>query len=167
MPATQPATTLSPCTPVGCDKSDRMISRLRSLDSAVSRVVLSISPAVEDHETLNRMMRGSTWKIFAASNWHDALAHLNRNQISVIFCESELQDGTWKDVLEYIKKGTDPVVLVVTSPHATEDLWAEVLNLGGFDVLAKPFDQTEVCYVLATASLSRVEHKPKPKYATA
>ncbi len=34
--------------------------------------------------------------------------------------------------------------MIVTGPFADEALWAEVLNLGGFDVLAQPLDSNEV-----------------------
>jgi len=42
-------------------------------------------------------------------------------------------------------------VLVVTSKLADESLWAEVLNLGGDDVLAQPFDHEEVTRVVRSA----------------
>ena len=37
-----------------------------------------------------------------------------------------------------------PPKLIVTCRLADERLWAEVLNLGGFDVLAQPFYAREV-----------------------
>jgi DNA-binding response OmpR family regulator len=39
---------------------------------------------------------------------------------------------------------TDPPLLIVSSRLADEHLWAEALNLGVFDVLAKPFQSEEV-----------------------
>jgi DNA-binding response OmpR family regulator len=39
----------------------------------------------------------------------------------------------------------------VTSRTADECLWAEVLNLGGYDVLAKPFNSNEFIQVVSTA----------------
>jgi FixJ family two-component response regulator len=39
----------------------------------------------------------------------------------------------------------------VTSRLADEYLWAEALNLGAYDVLAKPFDTSEVMRVVASA----------------
>jgi len=36
----------------------------------------------------------------------------------------------------------------VTSRLADERLWAEALNLGAYDVLAKPFDSTEAMRVV-------------------
>ena len=39
----------------------------------------------------------------------------------------------------------------MTSRAADERLWAEALNLGAYDVLAKPFDRTEVMRVVSMA----------------
>jgi DNA-binding response OmpR family regulator len=41
--------------------------------------------------------------------------------------------------------------LVVTSRMADEALWAEVLNMGGYDVLAQPLDTEEVTRVIGAA----------------
>jgi DNA-binding response OmpR family regulator len=41
----------------------------------------------------------------------------------------------------------------VTSRHADDRLWAEALNLGAWDVLAKPFDPGEVVRVVNLACL--------------
>jgi DNA-binding response OmpR family regulator len=45
----------------------------------------------------------------------------------------------------------NPPDLIVASRLADEYLWAEVLNLGGYDVLAKPFNAEEVRRVVGLA----------------
>jgi hypothetical protein len=44
----------------------------------------------------------------------------------------------------------------VTSSCADEYLWAEVLNLGGFDVIAQPFNPEELRHILLSACLRRL-----------
>ena len=58
--------------------------------------------------------------------------------------ERDLLSGTWKDVLEYTNSLPNAPSFIVASRLADEHLWAEALNLGAWDVLAKPFDRTEV-----------------------
>jgi DNA-binding response OmpR family regulator len=41
--------------------------------------------------------------------------------------------------------------LIVTDRLADEHLWAEVLNLGGHDVLGQPFQVDELLWVLGSA----------------
>jgi hypothetical protein len=57
---------------------------------------------------------------------------------------------------------------VVASRHADENLWGEVLNLGGYDVLIKPFDCSEVTRVVGMAWrhwLRPTATKAAPQYA--
>jgi DNA-binding response OmpR family regulator len=69
----------------------------------------------------------------------------------VIVCERDLPDGSWKDVLEMAASLSCPPPVIVTSRLADDRLWAEVLNLGGYDVLAKPLDVLELSRALDLA----------------
>jgi DNA-binding response OmpR family regulator len=68
-----------------------------------------------------------------------------------VVCEKDLSPDSWKDVLEQVTILPDPPSLIVTSRFADERLWAEALNLGAYDVLAKPFDRTEAMRVVGGA----------------
>lgn len=74
--------------------------------------------------------------------------HMHSSHVCVVVCERDLGDGDWKDVLEVTASLPNPPPVIVTSRLADEHLWAEVINLGGFDVLAKPLDKHEVSRVL-------------------
>jgi len=113
--------------------------------------ILSVSPAFEDHVALRRILDRPQWRLDTAGSCGEALAYLREGGAVVIFCEHSLPDGSWKKVLDQAAANNAPPVVVVTSRLADDRLWAEVLNLGGFDVLAKPFDDREVRHVLASA----------------
>lgn len=72
-------------------------------------------------------------------------------QPAVVICERDLPDGNWKAVLGTCEALSHPPIVLVVSRHADENLWAEVLNLGGYDVLLKPFDRGEVTRVIASS----------------
>jgi DNA-binding response OmpR family regulator len=86
-----------------------------------------------------------------------ALGHLADSRISVVICEGVLPDDNWKDLLAGMGRAKASPVLVVTSSIADESLWAEVLNLGGYDVLAQPFDREEVIRVVRSAVRASLE----------
>jgi DNA-binding response OmpR family regulator len=44
-----------------------------------------------------------------------------------------------------------PPYLIITSRLADDYMWAEVLNLGAYDLLVKPFDPMEVYRVVGFA----------------
>jgi DNA-binding NtrC family response regulator len=106
--------------------------------------VLSVSPFDDDHLPLQAIIRHSRWMLFQARDIASALVVLHQHEISVVLCERGLQPGTWIDLLEHIKPLPNAPSFIVASRLADERLWAEALNLGAWDVLAKPFDRTEV-----------------------
>jgi hypothetical protein len=69
----------------------------------------------------------------------------------VVVCDEKLPDGTWRDVIALIGPLHNPPPLIVASRLADDRLWAEVLNLGGFDLLAKPLDTREATRALRLA----------------
>jgi DNA-binding response OmpR family regulator len=119
-----------------------------------SVVVLALSPFDEDHRYLESLFRRSNWCILRGYNRREALERSRQTRIAVVICECRLPDGTWIDVLRDLEDGVeDPPLLVVTSTHADESLWGEVLNLGAYDVLSKPFDRNEVVRIVSLAWL--------------
>ena len=69
--------------------------------------------------------------------------------------------GSWQELIEEAQAAQS--LMIVVSRHADERLWAEVLNLGGFDVLALPFDRDE----LRRSVSSALRHSPRASLAPA
>jgi DNA-binding response OmpR family regulator len=115
--------------------------------------ILMISPFEDDHRDLQRILQHSKWRQYDARTQVEALAFLNEHPTSVAICDSELPDGTWKDLLSRLEPMPHPPVLVVTSRLADDLLWSEVLHHGGYNVLAKPLDMKEVFHVVSFAWL--------------
>ena len=112
-----------------------------STDSSIR--VLAISPAHEDHSVLKGIFDDST-EVLHADSLPAALAVLREQAVPIVICERDLGQHTWKNVLETITCLPHPPLLIVTSGLADDYLWSEALNLGAYDVLAKPFDVEEV-----------------------
>jgi hypothetical protein len=150
-------------------------SSLPSLDEAVMKkppstetsptgiiTVLSVSPIQEDHIVLENTFRSpSPWAPYTDSKWTlnisltlaSAMSALRGSRIPIVLCERDLLPGTWKEMLALLTLMASPPLLIVTSRLADEYLWAEALNLGAYDVLAKPFDAGEVARVVSLAWL--------------
>ncbi len=109
----------------------------RSDASPPERVVtvLTVSDSEEDREWLRDVFGHSKWKMLSARSCREALEILQSNRISVVVCECELPDGNWKSLLGRFAQAAEEPLLIVTSRQADDRLWAEVLNLGGYDVL--------------------------------
>jgi len=113
--------------------------------------VLLISPFAEDHQHLAAILKHSNWQQHGARTQREAFAFLRENITPVAICESELPDGTWQDVLGRLERMQCPPLLVVTSRMADDRLWSEALNLGAYNVLAKPLNMKEFFHVAGLA----------------
>ena len=123
--------------------------------------VLSVSPSRNDHTWLRGIFAQSGWARYTVLKWslatcqtvESAMATLQRSSIPIVLCEADLPRATWREMLEESRSLSNPPLLIVTSRLADERLWAEALNLGAYDVLAKPFDEHEVVRIVSLAWL--------------
>jgi len=111
--------------------------------------ILSVSPLAEDHSSLQDILGGR--RLLKVHDLVSALALLQQHDIGVVLCERNLQPGTYIDMLDQLHALRSAPSLIVTSRLADEYLWAEALNLGAWDVLAKPFYATEVNRIIGSA----------------
>jgi DNA-binding NtrC family response regulator len=131
--------------------------------------VLLVSPFDEDHLHLRAILRHSNLQQHSVRDRVGAIAFLRENTTPVVICESDLPDGTWRDVLAHFDAMALPPMLVVTSRFADEHLWSEALNLGAYNVLAKPLSTKEVFHVVdsAFAAWKQVRAHPRTLAQTA
>jgi DNA-binding NtrC family response regulator len=122
--------------------------------------VLSVSPIQDDHDTLERILSRNNWVIQKAHTLVSGVAKLRQNRFPVVLCERDLMPGTWREMLAEAERLPPPPFLIVASRLADESLWAEALNIGAYDVLAKPFDTAEVVRIVSLAWLHWKDRYP-------
>jgi len=109
------------------------------------RTILAIFPAGEDRTALDRIFGQADWRVQFAGSLEEARAVRHECAVAVVISETRLPDGhTWNDLLHDLQSMPDPPPLVVADRLADDRLWAEVLNLGAYDLLMTPFDAREV-----------------------
>lgn len=113
--------------------------------------LLTVSSNAEDRQSIESILDSNGWTIQGAKTLREATRML-QGKPSLILCEKDLPDGTtWKDIFRVTRKLDNSAPFVVVSRSADQLLWAEVLNLGGFDMLLTPFDPSEVERVMNMA----------------
>jgi len=128
------------------DRSEKSIP-----SPARTAAVLAVSPLPADRLRLREILSQRNWKLHEASDCREALALLRGQSIPVLLCGRDHADGGWKDLLNATARLPSPPNLIVFSRLAGDSLWAEVLNMGGFDVLITPFEAEEVLRVTFAA----------------
>jgi DNA-binding NtrC family response regulator len=125
--------------------------------SAASRIsegpiaILLIGPGDSRRSALCNILQPPQWEIREAATFAEAVEILNNRPCPVVVCDTEIQHGDWRMLLADLQTRDHPSNLIVSARLADERLWAEVLNLGGYDVLAQPFDRAEVLRVARMA----------------
>jgi DNA-binding NtrC family response regulator len=95
-------------------------------------------------------------RVLTASNCSEADEFLRSEPaVGLVLTDLVLPDGSWCDVLSRAKDLQPEAEVVVCARLADERLWTEVLDAGGFDVLAEPYQDLEVERIVARAVSGR------------
>jgi len=128
---------------------------------------LMVSPNKEDHACLREILDRQDYEMRSASGCAEALDSLRDDSAHVVICERDLPDGNWFMLLQELNRFSAPPRLIVCSRLADAGLWAEVINLGGWDVLPTPFQSTEVVRVAHSAWRSAEKARmPEAQHST-
>jgi DNA-binding NtrC family response regulator len=106
--------------------------------------VLAISPNQNETAVLSSILGHSAWTLETVTNLAAAKEILDSCHFHVVLCDQALPDGSWRHILQLTAAQPDPPQVIVVARDADERLWAEVLNLGAWDVLVCPFHPKEV-----------------------
>ncbi len=130
--------------------------------------MLLISPDSRDHTLLRHVFNHSNWVLHQCRSIEEGLRFLARQPIPVVITEERLVGGAdWKSVLSATSNLPRAPKLIVTSHNVDSTLWAEVINLGGYDVLAKPWNEHEVYHAVSQAWLAWKHEAERPAHAPA
>src|SRR5580704_9407429 len=110
---------------------------------------------VGEHEEgrllLHEVFREAGWILLEACDGKEALECIDQHSAQVVIASCEVCEWGWKKVLDRLRRRDPQPQLIVTCRTADEQLWSEVLNCGGYDVLPQPFQRDEIERVVASA----------------
>jgi DNA-binding NtrC family response regulator len=101
------------------------------------------------------LVRGGKWAVEIQANVAETLTAVCRDDIPVVLCDHDRMPEGWKQLLAIFEWFSAPPCLILASRLADDRLWAEALNLGAYDVLARPFIPADVIRSVSLARLHR------------
>ena len=105
-----------------------------------------------DRSIVHNVFQRAGWRLIEASDRLRGIRHLRHEPVHVVLADSDLPGWSWRAVLADLRQLAVPPQLVVASRTADDYLWAEVLDIGGYDVLARPLNAEELERVVVSAS---------------
>ncbi len=109
----------------------------------------------QERRALEAIIAPCRWTVYRATSCEEAIRFARHTRPRVLVCDAELPDGGWRRIWKALSIGPRPPLLIVASRNADERLWAHVLNVGGYDVLLKPFRTEEVVWAIHCAAGQR------------
>lgn len=73
---------------------------------------------------------------------------LSREAIAVVFCQPELEDGSFRDIIESHETSRRNVPVVVCAPFYDSKLYIDAMGCGAYDFMAYPYSHKEIDWIL-------------------
>jgi DNA-binding response OmpR family regulator len=127
---------------------------------------LLVGGSTEELLALNEALVESEWQLCHAENIAAALKVLDTATVPVAICSCDLKNGDWREMLNAMQELPNAPSLIVGATSADNQFWAEVLNLGAYDLLMRPYNAREVAAVLDAAVRSRDRRPQKAMMAS-
>ena len=113
--------------------------------------VLVVSSEFRHCNALGDTIRQEGWKTIRASTVGECKGVLANQDVDLVFCERNLTDGTYHDVLAIARLRRRNARLVVMSRCPNWDQYLEALHAGAFDLIASPCETAVIASVLNQA----------------
>lgn len=114
-------------------------------------MILFVSASAEDARILQQLLDATSWVVVNVPDLSGARAVLEKQRLKLVVCDVDIEgQGSWRDLLNR-REDLLSFAVVVVSRSAGDALRAEVLELGGFDLLRRPFIAEDVQRVIKSA----------------
>jgi DNA-binding NtrC family response regulator len=113
--------------------------------------ILIVSSELENRRALNEILHKEGHDTICASRLSECLEALQTQNVSLIFCDRRLADGSYRDVVTASRAAHPHAKVVVTSRLADWDEYLDALHHGAFDLIAAPCQPTDVLWAIVQA----------------
>ena len=114
--------------------------------------VLVVSSNSEDYAILARALVQCGLAPTRVSTVSDALAEMTGKSFDMVFCESRLRDGSFRDIMRIARSGESGVPVVVWSGFYDHELYIEAMCLGAFDYVALHCRDNDMAWIINNAA---------------
>src|SRR5438105_2946576 len=118
--------------------------------------ILAVTESEPQRRTLHEIASRRAWELFFAGNWSEAESLLARQRFAIVLCDRDFAGNDWRETVGSLHRATPHSCIILVSAVNDEYLWDEVIRHGGYDVLKKPLQESQVVPAI-TLALSYVK----------
>ena len=98
------------------------------------------------------LLGGPGFQIECATGFQDAVRKLSDGQhYDLILADAELPDGSWRNLMLFAQNSGLRCEMIICARELEQQLWAEVIQCGAYDMIAEPYDSQEVIPIIQRA----------------
>lgn len=113
--------------------------------------ILVVSSEFANRHALRDILSREGWQTICASTVSECEEVFRNQNIDLVFCERQLTDGTYRDILDRTRSPNRTFRLIVTSRIADWVEYLEAVRDGAFDLIASPGQTVDVVRVINQA----------------
>jgi DNA-binding NtrC family response regulator len=115
------------------------------------RPVLLASERDNDFQTLQAFLQDTKLSVVLALSWGEVASFCGNVVNPVVLVDRHFQGSNWRSTVSSLLNPAANRSLILISDVSDPYLWKELVQHGGFDVLARPFERSEVLRILTFA----------------
>ena len=127
--------------------------------------VVVVSSDLESRRNLSAILVRQGIDPICASTLHECREILSQKNVGIVFCDSHVSDGTYKEFLGAYRSREERPRVIVTSRHSEWDEFKEAIRFGAFDVIGMPCRPTDVEWMIIQARRDDRKRPDSPSMA--
>jgi DNA-binding NtrC family response regulator len=113
--------------------------------------VVVVSSDLESRRNLSSILTRQGIDPICTSTLRECREVLSQKNVGIVFCDSHVSDGNYKEFLGGYRSRAERPRVVVTSRHSEWDEFKEAIRFGAFDVIGMPCRPTDVEWMIIQA----------------
>lgn len=116
--------------------------------------LLALSVAIYDRFLLERLAERQGWSLTFSTSPRQAFSLASQDHFEVILCDRNQRGYPWREVMDRLVEISPQSCILLVSPQRDDFLWQDVMQHGGYDVLACPLREDTVLPAIDAAVFS-------------
>lgn len=113
--------------------------------------VVVVSSDFESRRNLSAILTRQGIDPICTSTLSECREIISQKNVGIVFCDSHVSDGTYKEFLGGYRSREERPRVIVTSRHSEWDEFKEAMRFGAFDVIGTPCRPTDVEWMILQA----------------